>query len=297
MTEISGELLRRIAERARDPLRRTFMAGARTKAQPLDFGALVGGLSGSTSCATQGLIGAVGKMESLLGGRMPNVVGAARGGMMTLSGSPAGPQPLPAPPGEDRLREAEAALGRSLPTEIRQLYEIADGGFGPGDGLMPISEVVDRYRTMTGAPFGPLGQPWPATLLPLFDEDPVLVSLDLESGKIVAWDPEEIENENSEESWRRSFKVEFPTLAALMTKWLGEATFEDQAREARAAAELQRTARGASPVTGHPMQLDPAAQAAAEIVYLGGDDASLRAEYGLPETGWEDEIRRRHGLL
>ena len=42
--------------------------------------------------------------------------------------------------------------------------------------------------------------------------------------------PEEIEDEESEEDWQRSFKVEHPSLAALMAEWLGRPTFEEEHR-------------------------------------------------------------------
>ena len=93
---------------------------------------------------------------------------------------------------------------------------------------MPLAEVVDRYREMTREPFGPLDQDWPKNLLPLFNEIPVLSCIDMDSGEIVAWDPEEIEDEESDEDWQRSFKVEHPSLAALMTQWLGRPTFEEE---------------------------------------------------------------------
>ena len=64
-----------------------------------------------------------------------------------------------------------------------------------------------------------------------------------------------------------------------------------QAVHARAAAQPP------SPVTGFPMQLDdPAQQAEAEIAFLS-HSPTLRIDFGLPASGWEDEVRRRHGLL
>jgi hypothetical protein len=45
------------------------------------------------------------------------------------------------------------------------------------------------------------------------------------------------------------------------------------------------------------MQIDdPAKQAEGEIAFLRNSE-SLRKDFGLPEIGWEDEIRRRHGLV
>ena len=56
-------------------------------------------------------------------------------------------------------------------------------------------------------------------------------------------------------------------------------------------------ARGPSPVTGYPMQLPPAEQAEFEHHIPAYASLLLRADFGLPEVGWEDEVRRRHGLL
>ena len=42
--------------------------------------------------------------------------------------------------------------------------------------------------------------------MPLFVEDPVLCCIDMDSAEMIAWDPEEIEDEESDEDWQRSFK-------------------------------------------------------------------------------------------
>ena len=48
------------------------------------------------------------------------------------------------------------------------------------------------------------------------------------SGRMVAWDPEEIEDEESDEDWQRSFKVEHDSLADLLAAWLDRPTFEEE---------------------------------------------------------------------
>lgn len=228
MADIPLDLFQRIAERANDPMRRTYMAGAHANAQPLDFNALMDDLHKHGAPGAQGLLGAFGKMQSLFGGKVPGFSMMGPGGMMTMGKMPTGPQQLSPAPSEQALIEAERAIGRPLPDEVLQLYAIGDGGFGPGEGLMPLSEVIDRYREMTREPYGPLGQAWPKKLLPLFDENPVLSCIDMDSGEMVAWDPEEIEDEDSDEDWQRSFKVEHPSLAAQMAEWLGRPTFEEE---------------------------------------------------------------------
>jgi hypothetical protein len=232
MADIPLDLFKQIAERANDPMRRTYMAGAEANATPLDLGALMADFQKHGSPQAQGLLGAFGKMQSMFGGNMPGFTMMGPGGLASVGGGgmPADPRPLAPPPGEEALAEAERAIGRPLPDEVRQLYMIGDGGFGPGGGLMPLAAVIARYREMTVEPYGPLGQDWPGNLLPLFDEDPVLSCIDMDSGRMVAWDPEEIEDEDSDEDWQRSFKPEHPTLAALMSEWLGRPTFEEEHR-------------------------------------------------------------------
>jgi len=297
MADLPLDLLKRIADRANDPMRRTAMSGVEANARPLDVDALTADLRKHAAPQAQGLLGALGRMQSLFGDGMPGFAMMGPGGPVSV-GMPTGPQSLAPPPGEAELARAEAAIGRPLPAEVRQLYAIGDGGFGPGEGLLPLAKLVERYCDLTLEPYGPLGQDWPKNLLPLFDENPLLSCIDLDSGEMVAWDPEEIEDEDSDEDWQKSFKLEHPSLAALMSQWLGERTVEEQVQDEMQAAAQKAKARGPSPVTGYPMQLDdPAQQAEAEISFLGYADPSLRADFGLPETGWEDEVRRRHGLL
>lgn len=231
MADIPLDLFQRIADRANDPMRRTYMAGARANAQPMDFGALLGDLQKHGASGAQGLAGALGNLQSLMGGMFggkggPLMMGP--GGMMSMGGgAPRGPQPLAPPPSEAALAGAEKAIGRPLPDEVQQLYAIGDGGFGPGEGLLPLDELVDRYRNLTDGPYGPKGQDWPKNLLPLFDEDPVLSCIDMDSGQMIAWDPEEIEDEDSDEDWQRSSKVEHSSLAELMAEWLERPTFDE----------------------------------------------------------------------
>ena len=272
MADIPVDLFQRIAERANDPLRRTAMSGAQANAQPLDMNSLMGDFQKHAPPQAQGLLGALGKMQSMFGGGMPGFTMMGPGGMMSV-GLPTGSQPLAPPPPEHELAEAERALGRALPDEVKQLYAIGDGGFGPGDGLMPLAEVVDRYREMTSEPYGPLGQEWPRKLLPLFDENPVLTCIDLDSGEIVAWDPEEIEEEDSDEDWQNSFKVEHASLAAAMQDWLGQETVEEM---------MQREMRAAQDKMADEW-----------IERLEKQSEAARASHGFTGPDWRDQVRRR----
>src|SRR5262245_49892552 len=120
MADLPLDLFQRIAERANDPMRRTYMAGANANAQPLDFGALMGDLQKHGAPGAQGLLGALGKMQGLFGGNMPGFTMMGPGGVMSMGNMPAGPQPLGPAPSEQALVEAERAIGRPLPDEVQQ---------------------------------------------------------------------------------------------------------------------------------------------------------------------------------
>ena len=227
MADFPLDLFKRIADRANDPSRRTYMAGAQANAQPLDFNALLGDLQKHGAPGAKGLAGALGGLTKLMGG-MPGMTLMGPGGLMSTA--PTGPQPIAPPPADAEVDGAADVLGRPLPDEVQQLYAISDGGFGPGEGLFPLRDLLSRYRDLTDEPYGPKGQDWPKNLLPLFEENPVLICIDMDSGAMVAWDPEEIEDEDSDADWERSFKPEAPSLIDFMRNWLGRPTFEEEHR-------------------------------------------------------------------
>ena len=138
-------------------------------------------------------------------------------------------QPLAPPPGDERLDAAEAGMQVELPEEVRQLYILADGGFGPGLGLKPVNVLVGSYEDLrrrgpdyTGA------IEWPRHFLPLFDaamlpsahgfDTAQNLSIDTESGVIMTfnedWDQDDL---TPEEAW----STVAPSLSALLEKWLG----------------------------------------------------------------------------
>ena len=81
----------------------------------------------------------------------------------------------------DEIADAESQLGFHLPPLLRRVYEIANGGLGPGvEGLLPIGEgddtLVTVYRIRVRATHVPKpGEPgfeqgpWPKLLLPICD--------------------------------------------------------------------------------------------------------------------------------
>jgi hypothetical protein len=93
--------------------------------------------------------------------------------------------PLPPPATEDELLKAEELIGFPLPPLLRALYsEIANGGFGPGYGLIPLFKyprarqieqgAIDMYTCWREADFDMESDDapafsWPAMLIPFND--------------------------------------------------------------------------------------------------------------------------------
>ena len=262
-------------------------------AQHLDFAELVSDFSKHAAPAARGLLGLAGQLGGMIE-RLGGISVATSGGPVKIGGN-AEPPDLPSPASEQQIKAAQEIIGRALPDGVLQLLAIANGGYGPGQGLYPVEQMAEKYRELTATPFGPSDQLWPGNLLPLFEDSPGWVSIDLDSGEIVYWDPEEIEDGESQADWQRSFKVEQETLDQAMEAWLDAPAAGDQAGMAMSSFMEDYEKRPLSPVTGWPMMLDAETQARSEIEFLT-HSPSLRQDFSLPEEGWEEEVRRRHGL-
>jgi hypothetical protein len=87
------------------------------------------------------------------------------------------PPPLLPPVEPAQIARAEASLGLALPPFLSRLYrEVANGGFGPGGGLVGLHgghgdsaglTLVEVYKLFRKADDG-----WPVALLPLWEGDP-----------------------------------------------------------------------------------------------------------------------------
>jgi hypothetical protein len=182
-------------------------------------------------------------------------------------------RPLPSPATEDEVVAAEAALGVMLPPALRRSYrEVANGGFGPAEGLVSLGAMVDAYRDLQRPGMLPAGRAWPAGLLPVVERDPGWDCVEAATGRIVAWDPEDLTERAGEERFRRSFGEAFPSVEAWLADWLGSETHEE--RSARMMADLM------SPES----QARQANEARAAIARMSPDE---RRAMGLPDVGWE----------
>jgi hypothetical protein len=186
-------------------------------------------------------------------------------------------RPLPAPATEAGLAVAEARLGVVLPPLLRRLYlEVANGGFGPGSGIVGISGgwTTDRGRTIEDL-FAEMSDSttedprwvWPAGLVPLVDFSGTFGCVDASGpdGRIVEWDPDELDDGGADRGWSRSFREVAPSLDAWLQAWLDAPAPVDES------AELMAQASAIPEVTRQ---------------YWIAMTPEQRAEYGLPATGW-----------
>jgi len=230
---LSEPLIARLKARAGDPARRSDDASLAANSVPMED--LLAGLPPIEDPAMRAHVdraqGMLSRVMGMLGGGAGGFAAIGPGvgfggGVMSFGGKPE-VGPAPPPHDETRIAAAEAALGFALPPVLRQLYAgVADGGFGPGDGLYGLDALLAKWRELTHEPVGPQGQEWPRNLLPIAGQDWNLTCLDRASGRLIFWDVEEMadfedEEEPGDEAWNRAFKPEADSLEAWLERWLG----------------------------------------------------------------------------
>ncbi|HUL05689.1 MAG TPA: SMI1/KNR4 family protein [Candidatus Acidoferrum sp.] len=245
---LHGDLIGRIRQRAGDPATRTD-APPSTRGQTVTVGNLsVAGLD----------------------------LGAALRG--DLRSTPEGGAAALAPTAsEATIADAERQLGFALPQPLRQLYrQVANGGFGPGAGIMPLEDVVSSYLELLATPPGRRGQKWPIRLLPVRRDDPGLCCVDVDNGEVIFWDEEELAAGASDKVWRRSFKPEAPDLGAWFGRWLDSPSPEQRTKDA-----MQKGMLDAIRIS---------------LVHWRAKTPEERAAFGLPEKGWEEKLFGHLGI-
>jgi hypothetical protein len=188
---------------------------------------------------------------------------------------------LSAPASATTLEASERELGVRFPTLLRRLYlEVANGGFGPGPGLVGVrggattdrgKSIEDLYAEMLDAQGENAAWVWPRMLVPVSDLGGVFACVDCatDAGRVVEFDFEELDEEGrGDGGWSRAFRERSPSLAAYLEEWLG-----------------------ADPPSSMPQFIVPPAPTAdfvPEVTrqYWLGLTPEKRATFGLPETGW-----------
>ena len=216
MNHMSEELLARIAKRAADPNRRYMTAAEDQSAVELpteqiqkrfdDFG------NGDAFRMMQD------KMREW-GFDMPKMSFVERDdGSLGASSKAPGAVPLSSPPSVSDWQELEATVGLSMPADLKRLYTISDGGFGPGftglNSLQGIAAQCLDYRRRGPDYCGTID--YPMSFIPLANET-LDYHYDLDTGRIISsnqdWYNDELEKEDI-------YDIAFQSLAAMMEDWL-----------------------------------------------------------------------------
>ena len=225
----ADELIARLRARAADPERRVdvrpsqFMAGVST----LDLGGLMGML-GSVSSDLRRVVAAnqAGTpVDPALHAKAVSI-GAAMSTPVATS--------LPAVASAEALAALEAAIRVPLPPFLRRVYaEVADGGFGPGGGLLGAAGAAAAYARMREGSELPRGRSWPEALLPVVERDPGFTCVDCASpdGRVVDWDPEDLGEFSGEKAFAKSFSEVAPSVEAWLSEWVGSKTQAEQQAE------------------------------------------------------------------
>ena len=187
--------------------------------------------------------------------------------------------PLAPPATEAALDDVQSQLGVPLPSFLRRVYlEVANGGFGPGSGLLSAGELLSTYRHLKSSPPDEAEvDDWPDDRLPLVQvEEGYYFCLDTSTGRILETDYDEIEDDG-EIFFRMVLREIAPSLQAWLTAWLDAAPAGSTSQEALL----------------HDSMIEAARTARAHIATM---TPGQRAEMGLPEHGWEQIVWGGIGL-
>ncbi|MFG2880377.1 SMI1/KNR4 family protein [Streptomyces sp. NPDC048337] len=121
-------------------------------------------------------------------------------------------KPLPAPLAAGERARAELILGFALPPLLAALYtRIADGGFGPECGLLPLGQAVGMYEAQRASAWR-----WPEGVLPIADfgcTTYICVDCRSETAQVLMFDPSLGEPD-------LAWSIDTPSLAGWLRGWL-----------------------------------------------------------------------------
>jgi hypothetical protein len=154
-----------------------------------------------------------------------------RGVRITLEGlSLPEPDFPPAGPGRPpcdlaAVEEAARTIGVELPPLLVRLYtEVADGGFGPGDGAVPIAQLVELWESYSQELVEAEDlEPWPDAVVPFCNLDQTLLAcVDCSSpvGPIIGFEFDDLDPDGGEGALEAALSPMAPSLADWLTDWL-----------------------------------------------------------------------------
>lgn len=124
--------------------------------------------------------------------------------------------PLPEPVSQRRIEDAEAELGFALPASLAAIYrEIADGGFGPGPGLLPLHKIVAGHSKLMSRKSG---KPWPANQLTILISRGFFYCIDVLTDEI--WSIDSSARRDEETDLSPLFELIQPSLESWLESWL-----------------------------------------------------------------------------
>jgi hypothetical protein len=138
-----------------------------------------------------------------------------------------------APVGRDRppcdlaaVEAAEHQIGVKLPPLLVRLYtEVADGGFGPGDGATPIAQLAELWEEYAVDLIEAEDlDPWPEALVPFCQIDQTLLAcVDCSSpdGAVIGFEYDDLDPE-AEGALRAALSPMAPSLTDWIERWLRE---------------------------------------------------------------------------
>ena len=137
------------------------------------------------------------------------------------------------PPGRRRrpcdlaaVASAESQIGVKLPPLLVRLYtEVADGGFGPGDGATPIAKLPELWEEYAiDLVEAEDLEPWPQAVVPFCQIDQTLLAcVDCGSpeGAVIAFEFEDLDPE-AEDGLTDALSPMAPSLTDWIQRWLDE---------------------------------------------------------------------------
>jgi len=217
MTNLTDDLVARVTERALQPSLRHMTAARNARAVSLPTKEIAQKFA-AISPETGDAFRMIQDKMAAFGHSMPTMSFVEfEGGFSTSSDAP-GTKPLAPPPGEGDWRALEAIAGAPIPDDLRQLYAIADGGFGPGftglHSVQPVGANCEDLRRRGPDYCGSIA--YPASFLPIAEEA-LSYHYDLDTGRIISanqdWVNDGLEAEDI-------YDIAHQSLAAMMEHWL-----------------------------------------------------------------------------
>jgi hypothetical protein len=128
---------------------------------------------------------------------------------------------VPATP--EQLATVESTMGVKFPTLLRRLYlEVANGGFGPGTGIIELESVANLHADLLDSTTDNPAWFWPPIMVPIADQAGVYTCVDCstEAARVVEFDSRELDGQDSDGGWSDAFSERSGTLQAWLEEWL-----------------------------------------------------------------------------